>query len=269
MTPLRQRFIDDLRVRNYSPRTIEAYVAGVARFAKHFGRSPELLGPDELRAFQIHLLEQRVSWSQFNQIVSALRLLYQHPAHPPDSQPARSAGAAATRSAGEPRGESAVQPAGCSSGGTRMSAPLVTRPALEVADVLREHGARFLDRYGSVLSVAQRKALRDLAACRTAALGGHVEHCLDCGHERIAYNSCRNRHCPKCQALARAAWLERQAEHLLAVEYHHVVFTLPALLGELALPTPRSFTICSCAAPPPRCVRWLPIPNVWGRRSVC
>ena len=63
MTPLRQRFIDDLRLRNYSPRTIEAYVAGVARFAKHFGRSPDLLGPEEVRAFQLHLLEQQVSWS--------------------------------------------------------------------------------------------------------------------------------------------------------------------------------------------------------------
>ena len=116
-----------------------------------------------------------------------------------------------------------------------MSTSLTTRPALEVADVIREHGKAFLDRHGSMLSNAQRRALRDLAACRTAALGGHVEHCLDCGHERIAYNSCRNRHCPKCQALARAEWLERQAEHLLPVEYHHVVFTLPAALGELAL----------------------------------
>src|SRR5262249_45144080 len=80
-----------------------------------------------------------------------------------------------------------------------------------------------------------RKALRDLAACRTAVLGGHVEHCVDCGHERIAYNSCRNRHCPKCQALARAVWLEQQAQHLLPVEYHHVVFTLPAAVAELAL----------------------------------
>jgi putative transposase/transposase-like zinc-binding protein len=116
-----------------------------------------------------------------------------------------------------------------------MSASPSTRPALEVADVIREHSETFLDRYGSLLSVAQRRALRDLAACRTAVLGGHVEHCLDCGHERIAYNSCRNRHCPKCQALARAEWLDRQVEHLLPVEYHHVVFTLPALLGELAL----------------------------------
>jgi integrase/recombinase XerD len=87
MTPLRQRFIDDLRIRNYSPRTVEAYVAGVARFAKHFGRSPELLGPEELRTFQIHLLEQRVSWSQFNQIVSALRLLYRITLRRPDQVP--------------------------------------------------------------------------------------------------------------------------------------------------------------------------------------
>jgi integrase/recombinase XerD len=76
MTPLRQRFIDDLRIRNYSPRTIEAYVAGVVCLAKHFGRSPDLLGPEDIRAFQLHLLHERVSWSKFNQIVSALRLLY-------------------------------------------------------------------------------------------------------------------------------------------------------------------------------------------------
>ena len=108
------------------------------------------------------------------------------------------------------------------------------RPAVEVAEVIREHGKEFLAKYGAPLTVAQRKALRDLAACRTAALGGHVERCLDCGHERIAYNSCRNRHCPKCQALARARWLDRQAEHLLPVEYHHVVFTLPAEVAALA-----------------------------------
>jgi hypothetical protein len=112
------------------------------------------------------------------------------------------------------------------------------RAALEVADILREHGDTFLARYGSTLSDEQRRALRDLAVCRTAALGGHVEHCLDCGHDRIAYNSCRNRHCPKCQALARACWLEQQAEHLLPVEYHHVVFTLPAEFGAIALANP-------------------------------
>jgi site-specific recombinase XerD len=76
MTPLRQRFLDDLRLRNYSPRTLEAYVAGVARFARHFGRSPDQLGPEEVRAFQLHLLERKASWSQFNQTVCALRFLY-------------------------------------------------------------------------------------------------------------------------------------------------------------------------------------------------
>jgi Putative transposase/Transposase zinc-binding domain len=108
------------------------------------------------------------------------------------------------------------------------------RPHLEVADVIRSHGEAFLQKYGSHLTATQKKALRDLALCRTAALGGHVERCLDCGHERPSYNSCRNRHCPKCQALSRARWLERESGYLLPVEYHHVVFTLPAELAELA-----------------------------------
>jgi integrase/recombinase XerD len=76
MTPLRQRLIDDLRVRNYSPRTIEAYVAGVARFARHFGRSPDQLGSEQVRTFQLHLLQAKTSWSQFNQTVCALRFFY-------------------------------------------------------------------------------------------------------------------------------------------------------------------------------------------------
>jgi hypothetical protein len=119
-----------------------------------------------------------------------------------------------------------------------MNAAAFQRPALEVADILRHHGEAFLQRYGNRLSDTQRQALRDLALCRTAALGGHVETCLDCGALRMAYNSCRNRHCPKCQALARARWLEQQAQHLLPVDYHHVVFTLPAELGEVALANP-------------------------------
>jgi hypothetical protein len=110
-----------------------------------------------------------------------------------------------------------------------------TRPALEVADVIREYGDAFAVRYGSTLTAAQRQALSALAACRTAALGGHVERCADCNRERIAYNSCRNRHCPKCQALTRARWLEREAKLLLPVPYYHVVFTLPDEIAELAL----------------------------------
>ena len=114
-----------------------------------------------------------------------------------------------------------------------MTATASTRPAWEVADVIREHGDAFRAKYGALLTLEQKQALRQLAVCRTAALGGHLQRCLDCGHERIAYNSCRNRHCPKCQALARAHWLERQTQHLLPVEYFHVVFTLPQTLAAL------------------------------------
>ena len=114
-----------------------------------------------------------------------------------------------------------------------MTAAALPRPAWEVADILREHGDAFRAKYGALLSLEQKQALRQLAVCRTAALGGHVQRCLDCGFERIAYNSCRNRHCPKCQALTRAHWLERQVQHLLPVEYFHVVFTLPQALAPL------------------------------------
>ena len=119
-----------------------------------------------------------------------------------------------------------------------MREAVAARPPLEVADVIRSHGAAFSQKYGSQLTATQKKALRELASCRTAALGGHVERCLDCGHERVAYNSCRNRHCPKCQALSRARWLEREASYLLPVAYHHVVFTLPAEVAELASANP-------------------------------
>ena len=112
------------------------------------------------------------------------------------------------------------------------------RPVVEVADVIREHGEAFLARHGGRLTDGQRRALRDLAVCRTAALGGHIQRCDDCGHERPAYNSCRNRHCPKCQAATRAQWLEREANYLLPTEYHHVVFTLPVEVAELALTQP-------------------------------
>ncbi|MEA2591136.1 MAG: hypothetical protein QOD62_967, partial [Actinomycetota bacterium] len=115
----------------------------------------------------------------------------------------------------------------------------MTRPHLEVADVFRDHGDAFLDRYGDTLSPERRRALRDIAACRTEALGGHVEECDRCGHQRIAYNSCRNRHCPKCQATAAAQWMEARGAELLPVEYFHVVFTLPPALAPIALQNPR------------------------------
>jgi len=103
-----------------------------------------------------------------------------------------------------------------------------------VADIVRACRTEFLDQQGSSLSAVQHRVLNALANCRTAALGGHVERCDHCEHERIAYNSCRNRHCPKCLAAARARWLEREASYLLPVEYHHVVFTLPEALRDVA-----------------------------------
>ena len=108
------------------------------------------------------------------------------------------------------------------------------RLSWEVADAIRRHGEAFLQTHGGSLSGVHKQALRDLARCRTATLGGHVTHCLDCGCDRIAYNSCRNRHCPKCQALTRARWLAKEAANLLPVEYFHVVFTLPAEIARIA-----------------------------------
>ena len=112
-------------------------------------------------------------------------------------------------------------------------------PLLEVADVIRSYGPAYLDAYGEVTSAGQQRVLRELARCRTAALGGHVEACDECGHRQIAYNSCRNRHCPKCQGPACARWMEDRAAELLPVEYFHVVFTLPSGLGPIALQNPR------------------------------
>jgi Putative transposase/Transposase zinc-binding domain len=115
----------------------------------------------------------------------------------------------------------------------------MTADPLELADILRDYTPAFLDAYGEVTSPEQRRVLRDLVRCRTAELGGHVEACDGCGHQRIAYNSCRNRHCPRCQAAARAEWLDQRAAELLDTEYFHVVFTLPAELGPLALQNQR------------------------------
>ncbi len=110
---------------------------------------------------------------------------------------------------------------------------------LEVADVFRDGEDRFRARYGKRLSPAQQQVLRAVVRCRTAALGGHVQRCNDCDHQQIQYNSCRNRHCPKCQAMARAAWLEKRESELLPVPYFHVVFTLPHELAPLALQNQR------------------------------
>lgn len=110
-------------------------------------------------------------------------------------------------------------------------------PRLEVAEVLRRYGREFLATHSA--SPEQRRVISDLIACRSAALGGHLRRCQQCGHEEIAYNSCRNRHCPKCQASKQADWLAAECANLLDVGYFHIVFTLPQPLGPLALQNQR------------------------------
>lgn len=107
------------------------------------------------------------------------------------------------------------------------------RPSWEVADVIRRAGRRFLDRYQESLTWPQVKVLNAIQRCRTAALGGHRDQCDRCGHQAISYNSCRNRHCPKCQTNARDKWLAARQQELLPVDYYHLVFSVPHALVPL------------------------------------
>jgi hypothetical protein len=154
----------------------------------------------------------------------------------------------------------------------------MNRHRLEVADVIRAHGSSYLDTYGDSISADQRRVLRNVAACRTVLLGGHKKKCNQCGHEEIAYNSCRNRHCPKCQAAARAKWMEARAAELLPVPYFHVVFTLPRSIACIALQNKRvvynilvraaSKTLLQIAADPKHLgaqIGFLAVLHTWGQ----
>ncbi|MCE9591260.1 MAG: IS91 family transposase [Planctomycetes bacterium] len=149
-------------------------------------------------------------------------------------------------------------------------------PALEVADIFRQHARPYLTRHGA--SPQQRRVIRDIQACRTAALGGHVQQCDRCGHQTISYNSCRNRHCPKCQGPARARWLDARSGELLPVPYFHVVFTLPGVLAPVALQNPAvvydllfrsvAATLLEVAANPRRLgarIGFLAVLHTWGQ----
>lgn len=154
----------------------------------------------------------------------------------------------------------------------------MTHPRLELADVIRTHQRDFLARWNHVLSREQRKALRNLRDCRTAALGGHLQQCERCGHRVLLYNSCRNRHCNKCQATARARWLAQRHTELLPVPYFHVVFTLPQHIARLALPNAKqiytilfraaSETLLTIAADPRHLgasIGFLAVLHTWGQ----
>jgi hypothetical protein len=115
----------------------------------------------------------------------------------------------------------------------------MSRPTLEVADIVRRAGNSFLEQQQSHFAWPHRKVLDAIARCRTAALGGHRDQCVRCGHQAISFNSCRNRHCPKCQGNARARWLAARSAELLPVPYFHIVFTLPHSLSALILQNKR------------------------------
>jgi hypothetical protein len=110
----------------------------------------------------------------------------------------------------------------------------VSRPRLEVADIFGRHGAAWRRANAGHVSLGQLQAMSAIVSCRTAALGGHITRCEDCAHTQIAYNSCRNRHCPKCQGAAARDWLAEREAELLPVPYFHVVFTLPAAIADIA-----------------------------------
>ncbi len=110
----------------------------------------------------------------------------------------------------------------------------MSRPALEVADIFRGHGPAWRRANAGRVSLGQLKVMSAIESCRTAVLGGHVARCEDCSHTQIAYNSCRNRHCPKCQGAAAKQWLAEREAELLPVAYYHMVFTLPAPISAIA-----------------------------------
>ena len=114
------------------------------------------------------------------------------------------------------------------------------RPVLEVADVIRCHGSEYRDSRPNGLTLAETRVMGDIVRCRTASLGGHVLHCGDCGHREISYNSCRNRHCPKCQTVRREEWTAKREKDLLPVHYFHVVFTIPKEVTAVAFQNKRT-----------------------------
>jgi len=154
----------------------------------------------------------------------------------------------------------------------------MSRPAIEVADIVRARGRQFLKRFKAILSYQTLKAFRAVWHCRTAALGGHKDRCVDCRYEApISYNSCRSRCCPKCQAQARRRWLEAQQRDLLTTNYFHVVFTVPHELNPLGLTSRRRFldllfqassqTLLEVAADPKRLgaeIGFLAILHTWS-----
>ena len=155
------------------------------------------------------------------------------------------------------------------------------KASLELAHVLHRHGAAYRRLHAGSLDREQRRVMSAIEQCRTAALGGHVEQCDACGHQRISYNSCRNRHCPKCQSLARAQWLDDRQADLLPVPYFHVVFTVPDEIAAIAFQNKRvvydilfqatAETLLTIAADPRHlgaAIGFIAVLHTWGQNLV-
>src|SRR5260370_20525675 len=180
ISPLRQRMIEDMRMRKFSPKTQNAYIRAVRRFAAFLGRTPDSANDEDLRRYQLHLVVQGISPISLNATITALKFFF------------------------------------------------------EVADIFRAHGPAWRQAQHGHLRLGQLKGMSAIEQGRSAALGGHVLRCDPCAQGAIAHNSCRNPHCPKCQANAARRWLEARQADLLPLDYYHVVFTLPAPISAIA-----------------------------------
>jgi len=239
-SPLRRHMIDDMTLRNLSPATQRSYLHAVAKFSRYFDRSPDRLGPEDVRAFQVYLVSRGISWPALNQTVCALRFFcgvtLNRAEIPERTAYARAPGKLPTiPSADEvvhfleavPSLKERAALTTAHAAGLRASEAV----SLKVADIFRRHGPAYVQAHDGHLGRVERRVMSATELCRTAALGGHVEGCRACGAVRVACNSCRNRHCPKCQSAVARDWLEARATDLLPVPYFHVVFTLPARIA--------------------------------------
>src|SRR5437879_4560066 len=315
MTSLRQRMVEDIQIRNLAVGTQQVYVRQVSLFARHFHKSPELLGPEQIRSYQIHLTnEKKLDTNSIIVAMSALRFLYKitlkrnwslDEAIPTPKKPRKlpvilspeevlhflncvasrkhrailtTCYAAGLRIAeaialnppaidsqrmvirveqGKGTNDRYVMlspklleilrawwraekpkdwlfPGDLPGGHTTPDAARVERPKQEVADIFCRYGEAYRQQHEGSLSTAQRRVMTAIEVCRTAALGGHLERCDGCNYERPCYDSCADRHCPKCQSLARAQWVEKRTAEVLPTHYFHVVFSVPEQIASIA-----------------------------------
>jgi hypothetical protein len=226
VSPLRQHMLEDMRMRRFAEHPQDGYIRAVRKLATFLGRSPHTATAEELRRFQLHLMDTGagpVTSNATSQYAAVATELLRRVVSPLDHT--------SDRPAAEPVPEPAPQPPA-----QQQPAIVQGRTALEIADNFRAHGSAWREAERGHLSLAQLKVMSAITQCLTAALGGQVLRCEDGGTEQVAFacNSCRNRHCPKCQSSAAKRWLDERQAELLPLESYHVVFTLPAPIADIA-----------------------------------